>query len=108
MRIAVFAATILGLGVNAACADAIDGDWCNEVDGSHLRIDGATIELGSGVSLKGDYARHAFRYVAPEGSPEAGAMIEFILRSENQMRRVRTPDAMPEHEDLWRRCQPIS
>ncbi len=108
MRRIVFIGTFLSFGISAAYADAIDGDWCNEVNGAHLRIDGATIELQSGQTITGDYSRHAFRYVAPVGTAEAGATIDFVLRSEDQMRRMRTPDAMPDHEDLWRRCQPIS
>ncbi len=96
------------LGIGAARADAIDGDWCNEVSGVHLRIDGTTIELEAGLTVQGDYSRHAFSYLAPQGALEAGAKIDYVLRSEDQMRRVREGNAMPEHEDLWRRCQPIS
>ena len=92
---------------NPAVADAIDGDWCKR-DGSHLRIDGPQIELAPGRLVMGKYDRHAFSYVAPQGDPEAGAEIVFRLRSETEMRRVRDPAAMPEHEDLWQRCETIS
>ncbi len=108
MRTLALALAFSIIGAGTAYADAIDGEWCNEVDGKRLRIDGPVIELESGQTVQGDYSRHAFSYVAPQGAPEAGASIDFVLRSENQMRRVRTPDAMPEHEDLWRRCQQIS
>lgn len=90
-----------------ALADSIDGDWCN-MDGSHLRIDGAQIELGAGLLVQGKYSRHAFSYLAPEGDPEAGKEIVFVLRSEEEMRRVRVPNAMPEHSDMWRRCSATS
>jgi hypothetical protein len=97
----------INLMASAALADAIDGDWCND-DGSHLRIDGPKIELGSGQSVDGNYSRHAFSYVAPPGDPEAGVEIRFKLSSEELMRRLRNPDVMPEHADLWRRCQTTS
>ena len=89
-----------------ALADSIDGDWCNR-DGSHLRIDGPAITLGAGQSIMGKYGRHAFSYVAPQGDPESGKEIFFVLRSETEMRRVRDPMAMPEHEDIWQRCETI-
>lgn len=108
MRFVALLIAFVVLGISSVRADAIDGDWCNEVDGSHLRIDGSTIELGSGQIVTGTYSRHAFSYVSPEGAPEAGATIDFVQRSESQMRRVRGKNAMPEHEDLYRRCEPTS
>jgi hypothetical protein len=100
--------TLLVTSLSAAAhADAIDGDWCN-LDGSHLRIEGPRIELAPGQFLEGKYNRHTFSYVAPNGDPEAGAEIMFVLRSEEEMRRVRVPDAKPEHADLWRRCSATS
>jgi hypothetical protein len=90
----------------SAHADAIDGEWCNE-DGSHVRIDGPKIDLGSGQIVEG-YSRHAFSYVAPPGDFEAGAEVKFVLSSDELMRRMRNPDVMPEHRDLWRRCQTTS
>jgi hypothetical protein len=104
MRIVALAFAFLKFSIMTVHADSIDGDWCNEVDGKHLRIDGAAISLDTGVTLQGDYGRHSFSYV----EPETGEVVGFVMRSESQMRRVRKPDAMPEHEDLWRRCQPIS
>ena len=90
-----------------AFADAIDGDWCKR-DGSHVRIDGPQIEIAPGTRVMGKYERHAFSYVAPFGDAEARAEIFFRLRSETEMRRVRDPAAMPEHDDLWQRCETIS
>jgi hypothetical protein len=107
MRLASLIFIALIAGAFPALADAIDGDWCN-VDGSHLRIEGPQIELAPGQVLEGTYQRHAFRYVAPASDPEAGTEILFVLRSEEEMRRVRKPDAMPEHEDIWRRCSATS
>jgi hypothetical protein len=90
-----------------ALADAIDGDWCSK-SGAHIRIEGPQIELAPGQIVMGKYDRHAFSYIAPQGDPEAGAEIIFRQRSQEEMRRVRDPAAMPEHDDIWRRCQTIS
>jgi hypothetical protein len=92
---------------STAYADAIDGDWCND-DGSRVRIDGPKIELSSGKIVEGKYSRHAFSYVVPQGEWEAGVEVKFVLSSEELMRRMRNPDVMPEHADLWRRCQTTS
>jgi hypothetical protein len=103
--------TLLALPImlfaSAAQADAIDGDWCND-DGSHVRIDGPKIELSSGKIVEGNYSRHAFSYIVPQGEWEAGVEVKFVLSSEELMRRMRNPDVMPEHADLWRRCQTTS
>lgn len=90
-----------------ALADSIDGDWCNK-DGSHIMIDRPSIALSNGAKIMGKYGRHEFSYIAPKGDQEAGKQIVFVLRSELEVRRVRDPQAMPEHEDLWRRCENIS
>jgi hypothetical protein len=107
MRLASLIFIALFTGAAPALADAIDGDWCS-INGGHLRIEGPQIELAPGLILEGTYNRHAFSYVAPANNPEAGAIIQFVLRSEEEMRRVRKPDAMPEHEDIWRRCSATS
>jgi hypothetical protein len=107
MRLAFLIFIALIAGGCPALADAIDGDWCS-VNGSHLRIEGPRIELAPGRVLDGTYNRHAFSYVAPANDPEAGTEILFMLRSEEEMRRVRNPDGKPEHEDIWRRCSATS
>jgi hypothetical protein len=107
MRTAFLIFAMTAAGICPALADAIDGDWCS-INGGHLRIDGPRIELAPGQILEGVYNRHAFSYVAPANDPEAGTEIQFVLRSEEEMRRVRQPDAKPEHEDIWRRCSATS
>jgi hypothetical protein len=107
MRLLPCALAVIATGTAPALADAIDGDWCS-INGSHLRIEGPRIELAPGQVLEGTYDRHAFSYIAPANDPEAGTEIVFVLRSEEEMRRVRKPDAMPEHEDIWRRCSATS
>ena len=90
-----------------AHADAIDGDWCNQ-DGSQILIDGNSIRLTDGTVVTGVYTRHKFSYIAPAGDAEAGKEILFAQRSEEEMRRVRDPQAMPEHADIWQRCRNTS
>lgn len=107
MKIPCIAALIVPLLASTALADAIDGDWCSP-DGAHVRIDGPSIELGNGAKIMGKYGRHDFAYIAPQGDTEAGAEIYFRLRSDDEMRRVRDPMAMPDHADIWKRCETIS
>jgi hypothetical protein len=95
------------LSTSLAHADAIDGDWCNQ-DGSQIFIDGNSIRLTDGTVVTGVYTRHKFSYVAPPGDFEAGREILFVQRSEEEMRRVRDPQAMPEHADIWQRCRNTS
>ena len=107
MKTLVSTCIFLLLGSTVALADAIDGDWCSPA-GAHILIDGPTITLSGGDKLMGKYRRHEFSYIAPQGDSEAGKEILFVMRSEEEMRRVRDPQAMPEHSDIWRRCQNIS
>ena len=107
MRYLPFAFIAFFAANTPALADAIDGDWCDPA-GAHLKIDGPQIQLGSSAPVTGKYSRHAFSYIAPAGDIEAGKEIFFQLRSEEEMRRLREPNAMPEHSDIWRRCQAVS
>ena len=102
-----FALFLAVLSIGVARADAIDGDWCNQ-DGSQIFIDGNSIRLTDGTVVTGTYTRHKFSYVAPPGDSEAGKEILFVQRSEEEMRRVRDPQAMPEHADIWQRCRNTS
>jgi hypothetical protein len=54
-----------------AWADAIDGNWCF-ADGRRLSIQGADLVTPGGKYMTGDYDRHAFAYVAPDGENSAG------------------------------------
>jgi hypothetical protein len=101
------AVVVLVLSAGVARADAIDGDWCNQ-DGSRIFIEGSSITLSDGTVVTGTYTRHRFSYVAPPGDFEAGKEILFVQRSEEEMRRVRDPQAMPEHADIWQRCRNTS
>jgi hypothetical protein len=107
MRRLLSALAFVFLASGQARADAIDGDWCNQ-DGSNIFIEGSSIRLSDGTVVTGNNTRHAFSYVAPPGDFEAGKEIYFKQRSEEEMRRVRDPQAMPEHADIWQRCRNTS
>jgi len=83
-----------------ALADQIDGDWCFPRDGRNLSIQGDDIVTPSGTKTTGEYTRHAFRYVVPDGDPGAGS--EINMRQLNDLTIVlRHPDGI---EETWKRC----
>lgn len=81
-------------------ADQIDGDWCFPGDGRNLSIQGDDIVTPGGTSTKGDYTRHAFRYVVPDGDPGAGDEINMRQLNDQTMVLLR-PDGT---EETWTRC----
>jgi len=83
-----------------ALADAIDGNWC--YSGRHLAIDGPTILTPGGKTMKGNYDRHAFTYLAPAGEKEAGLQVFMVLRGEETMEFH--PGAQTAPGQVWRRC----
>jgi hypothetical protein len=88
--------------VTLARADAIDGDWCAAEGNQHMTISGADITTPGGKQIKGNYSRHAFDYVVPDGEAGAGEKVNIFLRSEYfAVSRQGTSDA-PLKE--WRRC----
>ena len=96
---AVFAVATLAALTNAARADAIDGDWCAD-DGRHFSIRGPAITTPSGIVTEGNYARHSFSYVVPEGDEKAGQSIAMVLLNENTV-AVGARD----QNELWVRCK---
>src|ERR1700688_66268 len=75
------AAALLGLTAGAARADAIDGHWCR-ADGKRMQIQGPAIVTPRGTQTRGDYSRHFFSYVIPQGEPGAGATVSITLLGE--------------------------
>jgi len=67
--------------VHISLADAIDGDWC-KADGKRMKIRGPEIVTPGGNQTRGDYTRHSFSYVVPEGEAGAGENVSIILLSE--------------------------
>jgi hypothetical protein len=84
-----------------AHADAIDGEWCS-VDGQHMSIAGPDITTPGGKQMKGNYSRHAFDYVVPDGEAGAGQTVNIYLRSEYLAVSRQGASNAPLRE--WRRC----
>lgn len=92
------------LSPSFAFADAIDGDWCSTSDAKQFRIQGSIITTPAGTSTTGNYFRHAFVYVVPEGDPGAGDAIAMRLLNEEEV-QVAVNEGKPA---IWRRCELIS
>jgi hypothetical protein len=93
---------VLLASATLAHADAIDGDWCTAEGNQHMTISGADITTPGGKQIRGNYTRHAFDYVVPEGEAGAGETFNILLRSEYfAVSRQGAADA-PMKE--WRRC----
>ena len=69
-----------------------------------LRISGPIIITPAGTQTTGDYSRHAFSYVVPEGEPGAGETIAMVLLNDDEV-RVAEGGREPR---IWRRCEVIS
>mgnify|MGYP003394224019 CR=1 FL=1 len=83
-----------------ARADEIDGNWCGP-DKRLLTIQGPSITTPGGKQIKGDYDRHAFSYVVPDGEPGTGATVAMRLLNQQTMRLL-PPNGGA--EQIWRRC----
>lgn len=98
-RLAVISGFLV-LGVSPALADVIDGDWCSAPQVRHLSIAGPQITTPAGTRTTGNYSRHAFSYVVPEGDPGAGQAVMMRLLNEEEV-QVIVEGGVPE---IWRRC----
>lgn len=87
---------------DAAHADAIDGAWCSP-EGRKLFIEGRTLTLWNGRIIEGEYGRHSFRFIAPDGDPDAGTGLLLTLYGETEMHFSR-----PTGTDIWKRCELVS
>jgi hypothetical protein len=90
----------------AACADAIDGEWCRA--SSNFRIDGPTIRTPAGNQLRGSYTRHRFACTVPANEPGAGAEFRVILVGEEDLDLKRTTGGATSPPERWIRGKPIS
>lgn len=108
VHVPAFATLMLLACIAGAHADAIDGDWCAVEGGKTLTINGPSIRIPSGAEITGQYDRHAFRYVAPAGDPEAGQEIMMRIYSDDDMRLVRLVGGEEQPEEQWRRCRPVA
>ena len=98
-------AAALVLPASGALADRIDGDWCNP-EGKHLSIKGNEIVTPGGVTMAGNYSRHAFTYAIPAGEGANGAQMLLQLLNEETM-QART-DGVSGPAVTWKRCQHTS
>jgi len=101
LRSALIAAGALLLAA-PALADAIDGQWCSPDGTRAVTISGPRFMTG-GVEATGDYTRHTFSYVVPEGAPDAGMPVDMRQLNEEEV-LVAEGTADPE---IWHRCKPI-
>lgn len=99
---AIAVATVL-LSSSPAWADRIDGNWCHR-DGRDMSIDGPTIVTPGGTEMTGQYDRHGFEYVVPEG--EAGAGVEVVMRQLNEttIEVMTVTGGSSSPWEVWRRC----
>ena len=97
------ATSILLAAAGIARADAIDGDWCR-ADGKRMSIRGPEIVTPGRQRTKGDYSRHFFSYVVPEGEDGAGENVAITLLSEYLAHARQGGETAP--VQVWNRCQP--
>lgn len=91
------------LSGGVAHADAIDGTWCSP-DGRVLSIEGSQITTPGQHRIVGNYSRHAFSYVVPDGEDHVGETVEMLLLNENAV-EVKEP---AREMETWKRCEIIS
>jgi hypothetical protein len=89
-----------------ALADVIDGDWC--LGNVSFSISGPSIRMPGGHETKGDYSRHHFNYVVPQGEAEAGTEVIMRLLNETTVQLVKRTGGTDSEPEIWKRCQPTS
>ncbi len=106
MLIAAFG---LALSAGTAWADRIDGNWCSP-DNATMTIEGPQVVAPSGKVTRGDYYRHRFDYIVPDGDKDAGAHVHADLIDEDHIIISLTPPKAtdPGKPEIWKRCQVVS
>lgn len=109
LKRAGLAALGLTLSVTAARADKIDGNWCSPTNAT-MTIEGPSVTTPSGKVTQGDYYRHHFDYIVPDGDTEAGAHVHADLIDPDHIILTLTPPkaAKPGQPEIWKRCQVVS
>lgn len=100
----LFGAVCLNLAPSPALADRIDGQWCAPDGKGRLQIDGPDIVTPGGNRIQGQYGRHNFVYVIPEGEPGTGITVSMIQLHEMAINRQQGNGPV----ETWTRCQDIS
>lgn len=99
-KIIAAALMVLVMASGPAVADRIDGNWCSR-DGRNMTIDGPKIRTPGGMVMTGEYDRHGFRYVVPEGEPGAGVTVTMV-QLDDQTINVHAGKDPAVH--VWNRC----
>ena len=90
-----------------AFADSIDGQWCFE--NKNLSIDGSNIVIPNGKSIVGEYGRHSYSYVIPDGEPGTGSKIDMTLVDEDTLSLNRPAASTNKSKnEVWKRCEVTS
>jgi hypothetical protein len=107
-RLSIAAAlSLLAFYASPARADKIDGDWCH-IDGRHFTINYRDLTTPEGHHVVGDYGRHFFSYVVPEGEKDSGRTIQMALVNEQTVHlRVSGGDAAAPPQ-VFKRCEQVS
>jgi hypothetical protein len=101
------ALSLFGVYASPARADKIDGDWCH-VDGRHFTINYRDLTTPQGHHVVGDYGRHFFSYVVPDGEKDSGHTIQMALVNEQTVHwRVSGSDAAAPPQ-VFKRCEQVS
>ncbi len=90
----------------AAAADAIDGHWCSQSRPLSLSIQGPDLVSPGGTRMQGNYDRHYFSYVAPDGDPDAGQEVFMTLIDDDTVHSVRGQDRA--RVETWKRSGPTT
>jgi hypothetical protein len=109
MKALSLATTLTALAVCAspARADKIDGDWCH-LDGRHFSINYRDLTTPGGHHVTGDYGRHSFSYVIPDGEPDSGRTVNMMLVNEQTVHlRINGADAAAPPQ-VFKRCEQVS
>lgn len=100
MMTALVAGVMVLLPVTAE-ADSIDGNWCHN-DGRRVMIEGSNFISPGGKKMTGNYGRHDFSYVVPQGEPGNGKMVQMSLIDDDTITVVGGAAADPQ---AWQRCR---
>jgi hypothetical protein len=98
--------SVLSIYASPARADKIDGDWCH-LDGRHYSINYRDLTTPDGHHITGDYGRHSFSYVIPDGEPNSGHTVSMRLVNEQTVHLWISGDAAGEPQ-VFKRCEQVS
>jgi len=75
-----------------------------------MTIEGSRVIVPSGKAITGQYNRHHFDYVVPQGDDGAGAHVHADLLDEEDMIVTITPPSAttPGAPTFWKRCKVVS